>query len=410
MGRRAALRRATLRRSLGVDVLTAARARVRFVLSRFARVCVSFSGGKDSTALLHLVMEQAQERGIRVGVLFVDWEAQYRLTVEHVAEMFDRYADHIDPYWVAVPLTTTNAVSQHEPEWTCWDPAKREIWVRKPPSRAITDGSTFPFWYPKITFEEFVDEFGRWYAGDRLTASLVGIRCGESLNRWRSLTMRKTAFADARWTTWKGAHVVNAYPLYDWRTEDVWTYFARERKPYNRLYDRMHQAGLTPHQMRICEPYGDEQRKGLWLFHAIEPETWARVCARVAGANGGALYAKERGNILGNQRVALPEGHTWQSFAELLLDTMPPATAEHYRDKIAIYVRYCERKLSMPWIPDTAPGDTGSKDVASWRRICRALLRNDYWCTSLSFSPQKPHFIERYRAIVRERRKRWGYM
>ncbi len=47
-------------------------------------------------------------------------EAQYALTIEHVAQMFDRYEKHIDPYWVALPLTTTTAVSMIEPEWTCW--------------------------------------------------------------------------------------------------------------------------------------------------------------------------------------------------------------------------------------------------------------------------------------------------
>lgn len=420
MGRRATLGRALTRRRLGVDVLAAARARIDYVLSRFARVCVSFSGGKDSTVLLHLVMERAVERGLRVGVLFIDWEAQFRLTIEHVEEMFARYRDHIDPFWVALPLTTTNAVSMIEPEWTCWDPAKRELWVREPPERAITDTAELPFHYPETTFEEFVDDFGQWYSehgptttgdpasGSRLTAQLVGIRCGESLNRWRALAMKKAAFQGARWTTRKAANVWNAYPLYDWHTSDLWTFHARTRLPYNRLYDRMHQAGLTPHQMRICEPYGDEQRKGLWLYHAIEPETWPRVCARVAGANSGALYAAERGNILGNRRIELPAGHTWQSFAEFLLETMPAQTAEHYRDKIAVYVRYCEHKLDMGPLVDTAPGDTGGKDIPSWRRICRALLRNDFWCSSLSFSPQKPENLTRYRALMARRRKEWG--
>ena len=71
----------------------------------------------------------------------------------------------------------------------------------------------------------------------------------------------------------------------------------------------MHQAGLTPHQMRICQPYGDDQRKGLWLFQIIEPETWGKVVARVNGANAGALYAKDSGNILGNLKITKPDGH-----------------------------------------------------------------------------------------------------
>jgi predicted phosphoadenosine phosphosulfate sulfurtransferase len=395
------------KRMLGVDVLTAARDRIRWTLDAFPRACVSFSGGKDSTVMLHLVMEEVITRGRKIGLLFLDWEAQFRLTIDHVSEIFALYAEHIDPYWAAVPMTTTNACSQHEPEWTCWAPDKRDLWVREPPTIAITDGARFPFWYPEITFEEFVLEFGHWYAGDVPTATFVGIRATESLHRWRAVTRaRKSRLEGKPWTAWKGCEAYNIYPIYDWRVEDVWTYFGRTGKPYCRLYDRMHQAGLSPHQMRICEPYGDEQRKGLWLYHAIEPETWAKICARVAGANAGALYAKASGNVLGNRRIDLPSGHTWRSFADLLLDTMPPPTAEHYRDKITVYCRYCAVKQIA--VPDAQPGDTGGKDVPSWRRICKTLLKNDYWCKGLSFSPTKPEHFERYRKLMRDRRARWG--
>lgn len=359
--------------------------------------------------MLHLVADEARRRGRRIAVLFIDWEAQYRLTIEHVTEMFDRYLDCIDPHWVAVPLRTTNAVSMVEPEWTCWDPAKRDLWVREAPAMAVTDGSAYPFWYLGITFEEFVDEFGRWISGGKSCASFVGIRAVESLHRWRTIAKkRKSQLEGKSWTTWKRGGLFNVYPIYDWRTEDIWTYFARESLPYNRLYDRFHSAGLSIHQMRICEPYGDEQRKGLHLFHAIEPETWARVCARVAGANSGALYAEERGNILGNQRIDLPDGHTWQSFAKMLLETMPESTAEHYRNKIAQYIRYCEVK-QIP-IPDSQPGDVGAKDVPSWRRICKVLLRNDYWCKGLSFSPTKGGAYDKYLRLMKKRRDLWGIM
>ncbi|WP_139501330.1 DUF3440 domain-containing protein, partial [Escherichia coli] len=26
----------------------------------------------------------------------------------------------------------------------------------------------------------------------------------------------------------------------------------------------------------------------------------------------------------------------------------------------------------------------------SWRRICKTLIKNDFWCRTLSFSPNKP--------------------
>ncbi len=61
------------------------------------------------------------------------------------------------------------------------------------------------------------------------------------------------------------------------------------------LYDLMYRAGVPLRNMRVCEPFGPEQRKGLWLYHVLEPETWARMCERVSGAASGALYANESG-------------------------------------------------------------------------------------------------------------------
>ena len=401
-------KRTELKVPLGIDVLTAARQRIALVFDRFPRIYVSFSGGKDSTAMLHLVMDEAIRRGRKVGLLFVDWEAQMQLTIEYVAECFVRYADHIEPAWCALPLTTVNACSMAEPEWFCWKKSKRVLWARALPQQANYTRENPPDFYRRnMTFEEFVPEFAHWFGGDQLTAAFIGIRAAESLNRFRTLRMKKSKFQDQPWTTWLGMHAYNVYPIYDWETEDVWTYLGKYRHPYNRLYDRMHQAGLSIHQMRICEPYGDEQRRGLWLYHLVEPETWGRVVARVAGANSAAIYAGERGNVLGNHHVTLPAGHTWESFAHYLLESMPPKTADHYRDKIATYLAYCRYKIGCG-VPDEQPGDCGGKDIPSWRRICKTLLRNDYWCKGLSFSPNKASAYEAYKRLMKKRRAAWG--
>ncbi|WP_436834976.1 DUF3440 domain-containing protein, partial [Shigella flexneri] len=44
----------------------------------------------------------------------------------------------------------------------------------------------------------------------------------------------------------------------------------------------------------------------------------------------------------------------------------------------------------------------------SWRRICKTLIKNDFWCRTLSFSPNKPRHYERYLQRMKERRKEWG--
>jgi predicted phosphoadenosine phosphosulfate sulfurtransferase len=405
-----------MKQYLSMNVLDAAIQRIDDALQIASGVYVSFSGGKDSSAMLHLVVQRAMLMGKKVGVLFVDWEAQFELTIEHVEDLLCKYAESVDPYWVALPLKTVNATSMHEPEWICWDPSKRDLWVRELPDCAITDPQYFDFYQHAMTFEEFVPAFGDWYArrtsGNGPVVCFVGIRTAESLNRWRSIARDKNTLNGRQWTTLVSGRQYNAYPIYDWGTEDVWTYFGRTGSRYNRLYDRMHQAGLSVHQMRICEPYGDESRRGLWLFHAVEPQTWSKVVARVAGANSGALYSQESGNVMGNIRVTLPDGHTWQSFANLILDTMPSGTADHYRNKIAVYINYCKNKdfKCANGLPDFQDGDTGSKDIPSWRRVCKVLLKNDYWCKGLSFSPTKAANYEAYRRRVRERRKKWGIM
>lgn len=398
------------RHLLGIDVLTAARQRVATAFDEFPRIYVSFSGGKDSSVMLDLVAAEARRRGRKFGLLFIDLEAQYRMTIEHVEERFGALTDVAEPYWIALPLHLRNAVSQIAPYWVCWDQEQRASWVRPLPPRAISTPIEIPWFRPEMEFEEFIEEFGHWYGGNKPCCSFVGIRCAESLDRWRAIVRPKHRFKGLPWTTWKGQRLFNAYPLYDWRTEDIWTYNARTGAPYNRIYDLMHRAGVSIHEQRICQPYGDDQRKGLWLYHVLEPETWPLVVARVTGANAGALYARERGNMLGRGKVELPANHTWRSYAELLLDTMPPLEADHFRDKIAVFLHwYRERGWSQ--IPDEADPKLESRRKApSWRRVCKAILKNDRLCKSLGFTQQRSTWTayEKYRRVMAVRRREWN--
>lgn len=395
---------------LGIDVLTAARERIAWTFDTFERVYVSFSGGKDSTVMLHLAIDEAKKRKRTVGLLFVDLEAQFQLTIEHVALCFSLYRDWIEPHWIALPVMLRNAVSQYEPRWICWDVSARDLWVREPHPLSIKSPAHYPWFKHGMEFEELVPAFGQHFAASKSTASLVGIRSDESLNRFRTLVINKTRFDGRSWTTWCGGPLWNVYPIYDWRTEDLWTYHARfPDMPYNRLYEQMRLAGLSIHQMRICQPYGDDQRKGLWLFQIIEPQTWAKIVARVNGANQGALYAKERGNVNGVAAIDKPPHHSWQSFADLLLHSMPQRTAEHYRDKIAVFLKWHQDRGYASGIPDEAPASQeAARTTPSWRRICKALLRNDYWCKGLTFSQTKSASFERYRKVMKNRRQQWG--
>ena len=397
------------KRPIGVSVYEAAKQRIAEVFDRFETIYLSFSAGKDSTVMLHMVADEARRRGRRFGVLLIDLEAQYELTIEHGLRCREMYKDVSDWYWICLPLSLRNGVSMYQPQWQCWDSAAEPMWVRNPPEGAITSLDYFEWFTPGMEFEEFVPLFGAWFGDNRDTACFVGIRTDESLNRFRTIASTKKERWESRGhTTLVLPHLYNIYPVYDWSTEDVWIYHAKcPDKPHNRLYDLMHQAGLTIHQQRICQPYGDDQRRGLWLYHLIEPHTWGRVVARVNGANSGALYIQENGNVTGYNKVTLPDGHTWRSFAELLLRSLPKATQEHFQAKIDVFRKWHMDRGYPEGIPDVADRKLESKRlVPSWRRVCKAILRNDYWCKGLGFSQHKSGTYSKYLKMMSKRRQR----
>lgn len=379
------------KRYIDTDVYTAAVQRLELLFDNFERVYVSFSGGKDSGGLVQLALEVARRKNrLPLDVLHVDLEAWYA----HTDEFVTRLMTHPDvrPHWICLPIHLRNSVSQIQPHWLCWDPDAKDAWIREMPRHpgVISDEGHFSWFRRGMEFEEFVPRFGRHFSQGKSCACLVAIRSDESLNRFCTIkSLSKRRWKRFGWTTVMNSGVVNAYPIYDWKTEDIWTAHGLNSWDYNRIYDLMHMAGLSLPQMRLCQPFGDDQRRGLWLFKILEPETWSKLVSRVNGANFGNRYVAKSGNILGNYHVSLPEGHTWQSYCEFLLSTMPEGTAAHYRKKINVFICWW-LKHGVEQIPDVAdPHLEAKRKVPSWRRICKVLLKNDYWCRGLSFSQTK---------------------
>ena len=399
------------KRGLGLNVYDAAVKRTKWTFDNFEKVYLSFSAGKDSTVMIHIAAQEARARGIKLGVLIVDLEGQYKMTIEHAERVFKAYEDCIELFWVCLPIALRNAVSVYEPKWVCWEDSQKKNWIRDMPGNAIHEfNHEFDFFESGMEFEEFVPLFGEWYSEGKSCACMVGIRTDESLNRFRTIASQsKTMKENKQWTTKVTENVFNVYPIYDWRTQDIWVFHAKNPElSHNHLYDFMHKAGLPLGLMRICQPYGDDQRRGLWLFHLIEPETWAKVVSRVNGANSGALYVQESGNINGYNKIQKPDGHTWKSFSELFLNSLPPKTKEHYENKIILFCKWWEERGYPDGIPDEADLALEMKrDVPSWRRICKSLLRNDYWCKGLGFSQHKSKAYKKYLDLMKRRKAEW---
>jgi len=398
------------KRYLKDNVYIAAKKRIEYCFDNFKKIYVSFSGGKDSTVMLFMAIKEAIKRKRKIGLFLVDLEGQYKMTIEHMESILDQYKDNLDIYWFCLPIALRNAVSVYEPKWICWDKDRENDWIRKVPKYGITDESLIPTFKKDMEFEDFILLFGEWYAQGEETCCMVGIRTDESLNRFRTIANQKKTIKDNHyWTTKVTDNVYNAYPIYDWKTEDIWTYhYKNPEDRFNELYEYMYKAGLKISQMRICQPYGDDQRRGLWLFHLIEPETWAKIVSRVNGANSGALYVNESGSITGYNTIKKPKNHTWKSFALMLLNSMPVRSKTHYKNKIILFEKWWMERGYEEGIPDEAAKNLEmKKGVPSWRRVCKSLLRNDYWCKGLGFSQHKNEAYKKYLELMERRKKQW---
>lgn len=391
------------------NVYESAMERFEIVLNSFDNYYVSVSGGKDSSIMLQLMAKKARELGKHFSVLYIDLEAQYKSTIDHVNELVDCTADVVeDWYWVAMPLSLRNAVSAIQPKWICWDKKDKKKWVREYPTKRkdviLCTEDHYPdgwdWFFRGMEFEEFILYFAKWFNQKHSghTAAGIGIRSDESLNRFRTIISNtKERFEGHGWTTrvklgGKALDVWNFYPLYDWRTEDDWIAVAKFNLHFNQIYELMYKNGLSIYEQRLCQPYGDDQRKGLDQFKVLEPETWEKVLNRVEGVNFGNIYC--RTSLLGNIKSEKPDGMTWEQYAVFLLESIgmyAPEVRDHYHAKICTFLKWYEKEgITIDNVPEEADKKLESaKKVASWRRIARAIEKNDFWMSRLSFGETK---------------------
>lgn len=395
-----------MKKTLEISVLEASKNRISKVFDDFERIYISFSGGKDSTVMTHLVLDEAMKRNRVVGLLIIDLEAQYTETIKHIEAIVEQYKENIDLHWICGEILLRNGVSDFEPKWICWDEEKKDKWVRPKPELA-SDLGRYDFYVPKMEFEELMVIFGEWYSDGVPTAAFIGIRSDESLHRYRAIIAQKKNLTHKgyKWTTKLSSSLYNVYPIYDWRTEDIWIFHMKfPEYRYNKVYDMMTRAGVKFSNQRLCQPFGDDQKKGLWLYHILEPLTWSKLLNRVSGVNSGALYIQENGNVNGAIDIEKPIGHTWQSYTNFLLKSLPIKMQKHYKERFQKFIAgWLQRGYKT--IPDEAPHELEVAQWApSWKRMARCILRNDYYCKGLGQTQPLSEAYEKFKDIKRLRK------
>ena len=224
-----------------LNVYEAVQKRLKIIFDYFDYVYISFSGGKDSGVLLNLCMDyirkHAPER--RLGVFHMDYEAQYRQTTEYVERTFAANSDILEVFHCCIPFKVSTCTSMFQQYWRPWDDGCKDIWVRKMPDKCLTY-KDFDFFNADLWDYDFQNMFTEWLhhrKKSKRICCLVGIRTQESFNRWRVIHSDKNyrKLNNYKWTRRTGHHEYNAYPIYDWKTTDIWTANGRFNWDYNRF-------------------------------------------------------------------------------------------------------------------------------------------------------------------------------
>lgn len=274
------------------NVYEMAKKRTEWCLNNFERYAIAYSGGKDSTVLLHSVLEFMPKEKLKdLYIYFVDKESNLISTKDYIERQFDYLAKEypeIHLMWICLPLKEINSLSFYEPYYICWDKKEKENWVYDMPDKdyVVNEDNNLiaDYGYDKNikqvygAINNYINDNGKYNL-----CVFVGLRADESLNRFRAVT--KKSYMGQQYLTKLKNNLYNSYPIYDWDFRDIWKYHYDNDIEVNPIYKKLYMKGVFKREMRISQSFAGVPKKTLPLYRELEPESFERFSRRVKGVN-----------------------------------------------------------------------------------------------------------------------------
>ncbi len=266
------------------DVVSEAKLRILRILDIHDTMVVAYSGGKDSMAVLQLVREVYDQRGIKEPIKC--WFRDEEVIPSSVVDWVKHTADlpWVDMEWWAVPLKGSYFVMGQIYPYTQWDPARE--WIRPKPEWALTQDDL------GIPNGMVLDQ----YSCDEVMASrhkgkvaiLNGMRTAESVYRLAALFAKRHESHICASPSSK--RVTLCKPVYDWLEMDVLKYLYDRGEGLCPYYDHL---GWSGDSLRVATAINVQNAKRLDSLASSDPELYERVLAVFPQMAVQARYFKE---------------------------------------------------------------------------------------------------------------------
>lgn len=343
------------------NVVEATKERISFVFDNYDNIIVSVSGGKDSTVLAYLTLQEAKKRNRKIGLFFLDEEVVYQSTIDQIDYLMELYPKNTNKLWLQIEFFLTNATSVNENQLLCWEKQKHKIWMRPKKTYSIH----YRMWDLKdqivanknkgFGFYDVIVNFENCYSN---TAFFVGLRAaGESPNRWRAVTKNPVKIANkcVFWGTKRINNNVTLYPIYDWNYFDIWKYIYQNNIRYSKIYDYQFKKGISLSEMRVSSLIHEKSFKSLCELPEFEPKTYDKLLKRIKGIS----FAQETGknNKMFKVRKLPKNFESWIKYRNFLF-----STHNDEKGRIILQKRF-SKQLENEFVA---------------RQQCRQLILNDY--------------------------------
>ena len=342
-----------------IDIVTAARIRIKNVFSNGLPVYMTFSGGKDSLVMADVVLKclQAGEADPELlTVIFVDEEAMYESVIEIVEEWRKRFILAGAKFvWLCLEVKHFSAYNQltADESYTCWDRAKADVWVRQPPPFAIRGHhllrpgiDNYQSFLPRITKDGIM---------------LVGVRASESVQRLQYMAQLNIGAGQGI----TGKNMI--YPIYDWKDSDVWLYLLEQKIDIPIVYLWMYQVGVSKNQLRISQLFSIDCVNSIIHICKYEPGLWDRVLRREPNVYLALLYWDSELYRRSSKQRAQSEGpRDYKALVKKILFEEP---AKHFTTPISKKVADVYRKQFIKF--------DGMARQRDYRKMHDALIAGD---------------------------------